>query len=366
MDVFFSTIVRTAPIKQAGELVRLNWDTKQIVAKVPIFPDNPEVDDPNPRGNTRGGRGIIVLDDKVICASWHTLKMYDLNLNEIPGSITHPLMTDLHELYLDPAGTLLVSSTALDAVLELDLTTGEILREYWPRDMEGIRQKLGVEPLDDFDRNADNRILFVTRPYRREPNHLHINAASRCCDEVYALANKFGAILNLDRDEVVLVDPCLKGAHNLVPDAHRLYITDTDGRKVHVYDTWTGHLDTVTDIRAFAEIRRIEDRCQPPAWKTHIHKLKRTPLQMLKHTPIRRLYYKARLNEMTPAAPLFTRGLDVSGDVLFVGFSPATIAMVDRYTGALLDMYQYSKDVKVCVHGLKVHQNGAAAGNGQP
>src|SRR5574340_1022924 len=118
MDVFFSTIVRTAPIKQAGELVRLNWDTKKIVAKVPIYPDNPEVDDPNPRGNTRGGRGIIVLDDKIICASWHTLKFYDHDLNEI-GGITNPKLVDLHELYLDPLGTLLVTSTALDVVFEI-------------------------------------------------------------------------------------------------------------------------------------------------------------------------------------------------------------------------------------------------------
>src|SRR5688500_832708 len=76
MDIFFSTVVRTAPSKESGELVRLNWDTKQIVAKTPMYPDQPEVDDPNPRGNTRGGRGILVTHDRIVCASYHTLKFF--------------------------------------------------------------------------------------------------------------------------------------------------------------------------------------------------------------------------------------------------------------------------------------------------
>lgn len=55
MDVYFSTVVRAAAPEQGGELVRLDWETKQVKAAVPIAATNPVLIDPNPRGNGRGG-----------------------------------------------------------------------------------------------------------------------------------------------------------------------------------------------------------------------------------------------------------------------------------------------------------------------
>src|SRR5688572_24487788 len=133
MEVYVSTVVRTAPIQEGGELIRFNWDTKHIEASVPIYPEHPAVDDPNPRGNTRGGRGIALWgDDRLICASYHTLKVFDRNLDELYG-ITHPMMVNLHELVLDPNGNVFVACTSTDSVLEVDLKSGRILNEYWPR-----------------------------------------------------------------------------------------------------------------------------------------------------------------------------------------------------------------------------------------
>ena len=48
------------------------------------------------------------------------------------------------------------------------------------------------------------------------------------------------------------------------------------------------------------------------------------------------------------------RGLQESGDEVFVGISPTTILHLNWKTGELLDLYQYSKDVSVCVHGLEL------------
>jgi len=58
MDIYFSTVFRYAPIDQAGELVRLDWDTKHVISKVPVAPRSLQFEDPNPRGNSRGGKGI--------------------------------------------------------------------------------------------------------------------------------------------------------------------------------------------------------------------------------------------------------------------------------------------------------------------
>ena len=61
MDIYFGTVVRSAPVRDGGELVRLDWDAKRVVKRVSVAPENPNLDhDPNPRGNTRGVRGVQI------------------------------------------------------------------------------------------------------------------------------------------------------------------------------------------------------------------------------------------------------------------------------------------------------------------
>ena len=54
------------------------------------------------------------------------------------------------------------------------------------------------------------------------------------------------------------------------------------------------------------------------------------------------------------AAPLFARGLQVVGDQVFVGVSPASILCIDWPRGRLLDTFQYTELVTTAVHGLVV------------
>jgi hypothetical protein len=345
MELYLSTVVRTAPIQEGGEIIRFNWDTKTIEARAPIYPEDPVVDDPNPRGNTRGGRGIALLNqDRVLCASYHTLKIFDRDLHEIYG-ITHPMMANLHELVPDTGSRIFAACTSMDTVLEIDIQQGKLAREYHPREMPGIQQALGVQPLD-YDRNADNRIEFVSRPYQKDPSHLHINGVTRWCEETFALSNAFGAVLNLDRGEVVLHDPSIKGAHNLIINHDHILVNDTMGRKVKVYDRASGRLDREIDMLGFPEVMRIKRQSEAAPMVRKIAKLK--------HTPLKKAYYKLGLDKAVPALPLFVRGLDLFGDLLFVGFSPATIVVIHFPTGKLLDWHQFSHDVNACVHGLQV------------
>ncbi len=80
--VYFSTVVRSSPLLKGGEIVLLDWESKTIEAKQPIFPKNPEIIDPNPRGNGRGGRGIEFFGNDVVVADYHTLEIYDYKLNQ--------------------------------------------------------------------------------------------------------------------------------------------------------------------------------------------------------------------------------------------------------------------------------------------
>lgn len=76
-------MVRSAPLEQGGEIVLLDWHNKTGEARQAIWPTNPEIVDPNPRGNARGGRCIEVVGDKVIVANYHTLQVYDRQLNHL-------------------------------------------------------------------------------------------------------------------------------------------------------------------------------------------------------------------------------------------------------------------------------------------
>lgn len=348
MHVFFSTVVRAAPVKQGGEVLRFQWGTKTIDARSPIYPQNPELDDPNPRGNTRGGRGIALVDDKVVVASYHTLRIYDRDLKHV-RDVSHPLMVNLHEVYADQQGRVWVSCTGIDAVLEVDIQSGQVVSQFWPREMPAFQRALNIEPLA-IDKRADNRGLFLSREHLEHPSHLHLNAITRWRGEIYALFSAFGVVANLDRGEVTLRDPVLRGTHNLIVEEDGTLITnDTVGRGVRIYDIKTGMLRSVIDLTAFAEVRRIAGANLVSAGP-----LRRAALK-LNRTVLRRVVDNVGLlQRRLPAIPLFVRGLDAARDDLFVGVSPAAILRINRHTGELVDLYQHSTDVHVAVHGLRV------------
>ena len=80
MRVFLSTVVRGAPAVGGGELISLDWTTKRILNRVPVFPTNPDVEDPNSRGNARGGRGIALLPDELFVANYHSLAGFNFDV----------------------------------------------------------------------------------------------------------------------------------------------------------------------------------------------------------------------------------------------------------------------------------------------
>ena len=58
MEIYFGTVERAAPIAEGGRLVRLDWDRKQVLGEVPIYPEDPDLeDDPNPRGAVAAAAG---------------------------------------------------------------------------------------------------------------------------------------------------------------------------------------------------------------------------------------------------------------------------------------------------------------------
>ena len=97
MNIYFGTVARAAPISHAGSVFKLDWGRKEIIKEVPIVPTDPDVyHDPNARGNVRGVRGIRMFKDEVFVADYHTLNIFDRDLN-LRRKLTHGLMIGLHE-----------------------------------------------------------------------------------------------------------------------------------------------------------------------------------------------------------------------------------------------------------------------------
>ena len=97
MHVYFSTVIRQAPLSAGGEVVKLDWINKKVLAVQPIVPTHPPVSATNTRGGTRGGRGILTPNGEVIVASYHSLHSFDLDLNPF-RRISNSTFSNLHEI----------------------------------------------------------------------------------------------------------------------------------------------------------------------------------------------------------------------------------------------------------------------------
>lgn len=335
----FGTVVRAVPIAEGGELVLLDWDTKTVEAKVPIRPRNPTIEeDPNPRGNGRGCRGIRQVDGRVLASTYHTLELYDAHLTLV-DTLSDGLMVGLHEIARTDRGTVWVTSTAIDAAVEYDLATGERVRASWPREMDGLREALGLEPLD-IDKDADNRLRFLDPSATDSESHLHLNALEVHEGSLFALLNAYGVVADLTNGEVVLRHEHLQGGHNLnIGDDGFAIVNDSFGKAVRFYDLDAGELRRTIDLTDYQWVRDLIRWEIPAYWGKEVLR-------------------KVGLMESSVAKPLFVRGLVRRGDMLFVGVSPAAILQINWTTGELVDAYQYSSDVHVCIHGLSAMEEG--------
>ena len=334
MDIYFGTIVRAAPVSEGGSLFKLDWESKTIIREVPIVPTDPALDhDPNARGNVRGCRGIRVVDDEVIAADYHTLNFFDRDLN-LKRTLSQDLMAGLHEIEIS-GSSVWVASTTLDAVLKYRLDDGTKEAVYWPREMPEFQQALNIEPLT-IDKHIDNRATFLDNSSFRGPSHLHLNAVCEFRGEVYALFHSKCVVANLTHGTIVIDDKNLKHAHNLIMEEPGVvYINDTQRTVIRQYDLASGAQIRAINIKRMAGIKAL-------VFRSALRAISEMRLGFFSH------------RRKATARPLYLRGLAIHGDLIFAGFSPATIVCINKKTGKLVDYYFHSTDVRVCIHGLTV------------
>jgi hypothetical protein len=332
MNIYFGTVVRGAAVNEGGSLLKLDWERKTIIGETPIIPTEPSVDhDPNARGNVRGCRGIAIVNDQVIASSYHSLHIYDHDLN-LKQRMSHDLMVGLHELQV-VGSSIWVTSTTIDAALKYRLEDGLLEESYWPREIPGFQTALELEPLI-IDKSVDNRLKFLRSESFRGHSHLHLNAVCEFRGEVFALFHAKCLVANLSRGTIVIQDDNLKHAHNLIMEEPGVvYINDTRRTVVRQYDLQSGQQIRAINIRKMRGINSL---------------LLKSAARAIKETGVSFFGSKSKAT----ARPLYLRGLAISADYIFAGFSPATIVCIDKTTGELVDFYFHSSDMRDCIHGL--------------
>ena len=331
--LFFSTVFRYAPNDQAGELVKVDWQKKRVLKRVTVGPKTIWIDDPNPRGNSRGGRGIALVDNKIMMAGFCELQVYDLDLNHLTN-ITHNLMAGLHEVFRDSGKTIWVTSTNLGCALQFNAETGKLINQHWPQETTEFQNRWGIHPLD-INKQEDNRLLSLSKNFGKDASHLHFNAITVWKGHEFGLFNRFGAVVNLSTRRVIVEDPSVKGAHNLIIlDDGTIFINDTRNQGVNLYNM-DGKLVRRIDLLPF-------------------HPAGRKVKQYKRFAPIRGFLENRGLVQQSAVMPFFVRGMDLQDDLLFVGISPAAILCIEWHSGKLADVYNYTDDTRIAVHGLKI------------
>ena len=332
MHIYFGTVARAAPESQGGSVFKLDWESKSIVREVPIVPTEPSIEhDPNARGNVRGVRGIRVLNDEVYVADYHTINIFDRDLN-LKRKLSHGLMIGLHETQIVDS-SIWVTSTPLDACLKYRIGDGVLEESFWPREMPAFQDSLGLEALK-IDKSIDNRLNFLEGKTFRGPSHLHLNAVWEFRGEVYALFHSRNLVANLSRGTIVIQDETLKHAHNLIIEEPGIvYVNDTHRTVVRQYDLASGEETRAIELRKMRGINKLLLRSVARAFKEM------------------GVTFFSR-NRKATARPLYLRGLATTEDYIFAGFSPATIVCIDKASGKLVDYYFHSTDMRDCIHGL--------------
>jgi len=319
MIVYFDTVRRKRPVREGGELVKLDWQSKKVLATVPLFPTEPDIeDDPNPRGNSRGGKGILIKGDEVFVGTYHTILVFDRDLN-FKRRIANHLFANIHEMCFSGENTW-VSATTIDCALLVD-GRGNTLKTWWPREEPLLQERYRLSPME-IDKKADNRVCHLNRELGLEESHTHLNGVAHHAGHTYVLLNRQGALVQIEPEvKVVVEDARLRAGHSptLTADGQQVVVCSSFQKEVLVYDLKKGNLVKQVHLLDFPAVAGLyRDYPDQPFNKS-----------------------------------IFVRGLEIiAGGRILVGISPASILEIDTGKRRLLDIYRHSRDVGDAVHGL--------------
>jgi hypothetical protein len=174
--VVVTSVVRYAvPTEMSGWLRVVDLSSGRTIFETLVPESIWRRHDPNPRGGTRGTRGVSVHGDRLVIAGAERLYVFDTSWRLV-DELTHRLMADVHDVLAVERG-IWVASTGCEALLLYDWDGG--LLETWAlREDERLMDELGrpghwLPPLEPGVDYRDPRIRMNVF------DALHLNGLAR-------------------------------------------------------------------------------------------------------------------------------------------------------------------------------------------
>lgn len=211
------------------------------------------------------GEGLYFITGLPCCIDGVAGDEHILRLNdqgEIDLVIKHPLFSQLRSLRRTKDG-LLITSSGIDAILEVDLKGGVIWS--WFGTEQGYSTKYGGGERS-IDREFDHRTLCY--PGRLQTTHLN-SAIVDPYDENKILTILFyqGKVARIDRKtlELDLVIENLNGAHHIRPHSKGYMLSNSRKGETHLYNREFQLLEVISGTSPFFPVKWVQDTVELPS-----------------------------------------------------------------------------------------------------
>jgi hypothetical protein len=150
-----SSIGRGAPVDRASGYLRIfDLERGAVTFKAPVPVSRWRAQDPNPRGGTRGARGVSAYGDRFVLGTHEDITVLDANWRLV-HRFSHRLLSSVHDLIADERG-IWVTNTRGDTVAWFNWE-GE-LEDWWSLATDKrLARALGLHLVRPFDPEADFR-----------------------------------------------------------------------------------------------------------------------------------------------------------------------------------------------------------------
>jgi hypothetical protein len=306
--LYVSTVIRRSTDREmTGFFYKVDWRSKEIVAKIPVPPTYSGL--VGSRGGSRGGRGMAVFDGKLYAATFDKVLVYDTDYR-LQLAFSHPLVLGHHEIQVDAEG-IWCCSTLIDALVRLDHAAQLLDACFLSEEPALLGAGARLVPRDraqnylaEAEQDDDGTLL---------DEQFHLNTVTQGKDEVHAFACTRGHLLRIrPRVELIATLPQLVGAHNVQLRQGRLFANNTQARAFEIYEP--------EDLMSPAVRVQLDDTV-------------------------------GRSEQFATSG--WIRGMCwVEPALVVVGTSPAGLISIDVAKGRVVDRLQLEADVEHAVHGL--------------
>lgn len=283
MEVFVSTVGRGKDLEESSKVYKIDLDTGKILAQVRL--PLAMFDLKNPRGGTRGCRGLAIIPrpegKELWAAGFDGLFNLDVNDLFVKKAYWFRSILDIHSIYHQD-GRITAISTWNNSIFSVEPETGAF---YQVRDLTN---------------GFPNPRTLGT------PDQYHLNATLGDL----ALLNRQEIVVDMKTKKVAFESPEFKSGHNLIPLPSGEIATCSSAKKtVLAFRPFTNEWRTILDLNSKYPFNDVpEGKLNTPGW---------------------------------------TRGMSYhpEGGMLLVGAAPSSVIVVDPFTCEIKKTINISDDV---------------------